>query len=37
MDKSLSRGVASLAEAHSGLVEIREYTMKPEGIKVSGS
>lgn len=29
------RGLATGAEAHAGLVEMREYTLKPEGIKAS--
>jgi hypothetical protein len=30
----LGRGFSTAAAAHTGLVELRQYTMKPEGIKV---
>lgn len=34
---SQARGVATLAAQHTGLLELRQYTMKPEGIKVGSS
>lgn len=32
--QALCRGLATLPADHTGLLELRQYTMKPEGIKV---